>query len=110
MGYGLQGSSGNTSNMANNILLVQVDVDILQNPLQHLPQGVGVRAHRGLGRPYALCPVAFCLPPPRALSLKACFRNLLRLSTMSLENIGMAQGHMSSNGLTVCIVLKKKIR
>ena len=40
------------------------------------------------GRPQAGCPVAFCLPPPRAMcSLNACYRNLFTLSTMLLENI-----------------------
>ena len=35
-------------NMANSTVLVQVDVKMWGNPLQHLPQGVGIRVDRCL--------------------------------------------------------------
>ena len=40
MGYGLKGSLGNIGNMANNIVLVHVDVKIPKNPLHQVPQAV----------------------------------------------------------------------
>ena len=84
--------------MSNSIMLVEMNVKVQENPLQHLPQGVGVRINGCLRRLQLAVPVAVCRPPPRALySLKACFRKRLRLSTMSLENIANLNGQMSSN-------------
>ena len=87
-----------TRNVANKIVLLQVNVEEQKHPLQHLPQGVVVRVHRHLRASTRILPSYLLLATALgSVLVKACFRNRLRLSTLLWEAITMPKGYMSSN-------------